>query len=267
MKAPQRVLVTGCSSGLGLALCRELLQRGCLVAGLARRTELCAELNTQFPQQFSSYAVDVADGAALRAAMTAAVQHIGGLDAVVANAGMGIPSTADTMRMEDVRRVLAVNVEAAIHTLLLALPHVRRSPAPLLAAVTSRAGWRAGPGAAPYCASKAALAAFLDSLRAELAHEGIAVLDIAPGFVRSAMTDRNAFKMPFLMETDAAARVMANAVIARRSHVAFPRPVAALVWIVRRLPDCVFDFCARRIAQKLRRNGTLGVSKAASTRK
>lgn len=266
MNRPERILVTGCSAGLGHALCRELLSRGCRVAGLSRRSDLCADLVSEFPGRFHAIAVDVTADAALQTAVALAVQQLGGLDGVVANAGIGIPATVDSMRMEDVRSIMATNVEGAIHTLLLALPHVRQSNAPVLAAVTSLAGWRAGPGAAPYCASKAALSAFLDSLRAELAHEGITVLDIAPGFVRTPMTARNTFHMPFLMESDVAARLMADAVLARRSHLAFPGPMAAVVWLAKRLPDWLFDLLARRVAKKLRRAGSLGVAKAASAR-
>lgn len=266
MAHPTRFVVTGSSSGIGRALCRELLRRSCHVVGMARRAQAPESLDADQAQRFLALSVDVADDAALASAMTQAAEHLGGIDAVVANAGMGIPATIDTLRIEDVRRVLEVNVVAAIRTLQLALPHVRRSEAPLLCATTSLAGWRAGPGAAPYCASKAALSAFLDSLRAELAAERIPVLDIAPGFVRSAMTDRNAFAMPLLMESDAAARVMADALLARRSHLAFPWRLAALIWLARRLPDRLYDRLSARVAAKLRREGALGVAKAARQR-
>jgi NAD(P)-dependent dehydrogenase (short-subunit alcohol dehydrogenase family) len=261
MATPQRILITGVSSGLGFALVKALLARGAQVAGVARRPEGLSKLTALAPERFLAIEADVSRPAELAKAVSAAASRWNGLDAVVANAGIGIPATVDTMRMEDVRRVFDTNVCAAIETLLLALPHVRKSDAPLLAATTSLAGWRAGPGAAPYCASKAALSAFLDSLRAELHHEGIRVLDIAPGFVKSEMTARNAFAMPFLMETDAAAQKMASAILRRKSHVSFPWPMTSLAWLVRRLPDGVYDVLARRIAARLRRAGSLGVLK------
>ncbi len=265
MADPERILITGVSSGLGHALVEALLARGVRVAGVARRGEALRALAERHPERFLPLVLDVTDSAALRAAIATAAATFGGLDAVVANAGIGIPATADTIRTEDVRRVLETNVVAAIETLLFALPYLRKSPAPLLAATTSMAGWRAGPGAAPYCASKAALIAFLDALRAELHAEGIRVLDIAPGFVRSEMTARNAFAMPFLMETHAAAEQMARAILRRKSHVSFPLPMTALAWMFRRLPDRLYDLLARHVAKKLRREGTLGIAQASGS--
>lgn len=266
MAEPQRIFITGVSSGLGLALAEALLERGVRVAGVARRAEALRTLADRYPDRFLALTADVTDNTALRAALDAASSRFGGLDAVVANAGIGIPATVDTIQTADVRRVFETNVVAAIETLLMALPHVRKSEAPLLAATTSMAGWRAGPGAAPYCASKAALIAFLDALRAELHAEGIRVLDIAPGFVKSEMTARNAFAMPFLMESRAAAEQMASAILRRKSHVSFPLPMTALAWMFRRLPDRLYDVLARLVARKLRRNGTLGVAKPQDTR-
>jgi NAD(P)-dependent dehydrogenase (short-subunit alcohol dehydrogenase family) len=256
----RRAFVTGASSGLGRALAAELLRRGWQVAAAARRG---GELETldkfaASPEQLRTFAVDVTDEPALRAAVDGAASRFGGLDVAVANAGIGVPGLAETLPLTELRRVFEVNVIGAAATLIAALPHLRGAPEPLLVGVSSLAAHRGGPGSGAYNASKAAFSRWLESLRMELAAEGVGVLEIVPGFVRTPMTDRNRFAMPFLMEPEDAARRMADAIERRRSHLAFPRRLAFAIGVLRRMPDGLFDRFASRLTARLRSRGQLG---------
>ena len=258
-RATRSAFVTGASSGLGKALAAELLRRGWRVAAAARRRGEMEDLAgiAPSPEQLGIFSLDVTDEPALRAAIDEAAAAFGGLDVAVANAGIGIPGLCADLALAELRRVFEVNLIAAAATLTAALPHLRRAPAPLLVGISSLAAHRGGPGSGAYNASKAAFSRWLESLRMELAAEGIRVLEVDPGFVRTPMTDRNRFAMPFLMEPEAAARRMADAIERRRSHLAFPRRLAFLVGLLRRMPDGLFDGFASRLTARLRARGHL----------
>ena len=254
----RRAFLTGASSGIGAALAAELLRRGWRLGLAARNADALRKLACAEDPVGSStriHILDVTDTDALGAAVDRTAQDFGGLDAVIANAGIGLPGRHDDLSLDDVRRVFDVNVFAAIATLWAGLPHVRHSPAPLLAAVSSLAAWRGGAGAGPYNASKAALSNYLECLRQELAATDIRVLEINPGFVRTPMTDGNDFPMPFLVSPERAARSIADAIERRRSHLAFPRRAAFVMGLLRRMPDGMFDSLARRVMRRLARGG------------
>jgi NAD(P)-dependent dehydrogenase (short-subunit alcohol dehydrogenase family) len=261
VRSPIRTaFVTGASSGIGHALCRGLLQRGCAVAAAARRMEPLRELEAEGHARgvrVLAVPLDVACTEAIAPALARAAGELGPFDAVVANAGRGRPLRALEWDAGSVREVFAVNLFGAVETLLAAVPHLR-GPGSVLAGVSSIAAWRSGPGAAAYNASKAALSSFLEGIRPELRDLGIRVLEVNPGFVHTAMTDRNAFPMPFRIGAADAARRIVRALEGRRNRLAFPLPMALLMGLVRRLPDRVFDALNLRVSRRLASAGVLG---------
>jgi NAD(P)-dependent dehydrogenase (short-subunit alcohol dehydrogenase family) len=257
-----RAFLTGASSGIGRALAVELARRGWSVALAARRTdalEAVARVADPARQRTIVVPLDVRRIASIAPAVDRASEQLGGLDAVVANAGIGIPGFIEAAGIDELREVLEVNVLGALETLRAGLAHVRLAPRPLLVGVSSMAAWRGGPLAGPYNASKAALSSLLESLRLELAGSNVRVLEVNPGFVRTPMTARNTFPMPFLVEPERAARLIASAMERRRSHLAFPWPTALLMGLVRRLPDPVFDALGAALTRRLRAKGRLRV--------
>jgi short-subunit dehydrogenase len=110
-----------------------------------------------------------------------------------------------------------------------------------VAIMASLAAFRGFPGAPAYCASKAAVRVWGESLRADLAAEGIGVSVICPGFVKSPMTAVNRFPMPFLVETDRAAETIRRGLARGKARIAFPWPLYALVWTLAALPPGLTD--------------------------
>ena len=230
MPAFRSALVTGASSGIGRALALELARRGTWVSLAARRTERLEQLAREVEAaggRARVEALDVRDteavGRAVRAADEAAP---GGLDLVVANAGVGSVVPPDQLDWEAVADVLAVNVVGAAATLFSALPLFRERRAGTLVGVSSLAGVRALPGSGAYSASKAALSTLLESLEIDLRDTGVRVVDVQPGFVRTAMTERNEFRMPFLLELDDAVRRTVAGLESGRSVVSYPWQLA-----------------------------------------
>jgi short-subunit dehydrogenase len=236
-------LVTGASSGIGAALSRHLARQGVAVALVARREESLRALADEIQAAggtASVHAVDVADPQATIAAVQAADDALGGLDLVVANAGVGTSRWSGKLGWDDVSGVLGVNVIGATATLCAVLPRMVERKRGHLVGVSSIAGLRGIPKLAAYCGSKAYLSTFLEGLRVDLRRTGVAVTDVRPGYVRTAMTADNASMAFVITAEDAAARIW-KAVRARRGVVTFPLPMAAGARLLSAMPNALFD--------------------------
>lgn len=248
MSSPKAVLITGASSGLGLALACEYARRGVRVAMVARgKTAL--EKATSGIRGKGGVAVpivaDVTVIADVQRAVAEAHEALGGLDMVVANAGIGAPKHATELTVADVAEVVDVNVRGAFVTLVAALPIFLEQKRGHLVGISSVAGRRGLPRAGAYSASKAALSTFLETLRHDLVGTGVRVTDVQPGFVDTPAT-ANAKSRPFLVGADEAAKAIVSALKRGPAVFAFPSTVSAAVTASHALPDAVVRFLAKR---------------------
>jgi short-subunit dehydrogenase len=164
----------------------------------------------------------------------------------VANAGVGVFTPAKRLDAALVERVMRVNFLGLVYAVEAVLPGMLERRAGHIVGVSSLAGWRGFPKTSAYAASKAAMTSWLEGLRIELAHQGVRVTTVHPGFVRTPMTAPNPFRMPFLMEADVAARIIARGVERGRSEVNFPFPTAGFMHVMRRMPNFVYDLLMRK---------------------
>lgn len=248
--AHKTVFLTGASSGLGYGLALHYARAGATVYGVARRAErlerLAAEARGRGGGRVIPVALDVTDGEALAAAVRAAEEAAGGsLDLVVANAGLGDPTPADRIDWRLVKRILDVNASAACVTLASSLPAMVARGSGTVVAISSLAAFRGLPSSAAYCASKAALDVFMESLRVDLRGTGVRALTIHPGFVNTERAAHDRFPRPFAMDTAEAVRVMARAIDRGAAVTAFPFPLAALARMARVLPRALYEPLAR----------------------
>lgn len=248
----KKILITGASSGIGAALAREFAGRGAHLGLLARRADelkkLVEELQAQFPRQILCYRpADVRDEAQLEAAVHSLIDEMGGLDVAVANSGIGETRSAYSLHLWQLARdTLAVNLLGAIHTLELAKQFfVEQRIEGQLVGISSIAAVRGFPKGAAYCASKAGLSTYLESLRGELEHAGIDVISIHPGYIRTPLTSKNS-RMPWLMEVGPAAVKIADAIEAGKRRYVFPAPMRVVFGVMKYLPDFAYDFFAYR---------------------
>ena len=204
-----KVFITGASSGIGAALARAYAKRGDACTLVARRAEVLEALRASLtrPDAHRSRAADVTDAAALAAVARAAIAESGLPDIVIANAGIsGGTSTADPDDLDAFRRIVETNLVATVATFspfIAAMKAQPRAGGYRLVVIASVAGIRGLPGSGAYCASKAAVIAYGESLRIELRGSGIRVVIVAPGFIDTPMTKANPYPMPFLMQVDA----------------------------------------------------------------
>jgi short-subunit dehydrogenase len=229
---PPRALVTGASSGIGAALARRLAARGLEVWLAARRLErLQAEVEAIRAAGGAAHAIalDASRPAETAAAVEGLDAEVGGLDLVVANAGVGGRGrVASQTTWLDVEQVFATNFLGALATLLPLVPRMIERGRGHLVGVSSIAAEQPLPRAPEYAASKAALSFYLECLQGELPGKGVDVTIVHPGFVKSELTAKNRFPMPFLLETDEAARVIDAAIARRARRVRFPLGLVAL---------------------------------------
>ena len=236
------VFLTGASSGIGQALAREFAARGARLGLVARRAAPLEALARELGGRHLVYPVDVTERAALVDAARGFDADSGGADIVIACAGIsdGI-DTADERDLDVLREILAVNVVAMATTFHPFIAPMRARGRGTLVGIGSVAGIRGLPGSGGYCGSKAAAMTYCESLRVELRGSGIRVVTIAPGFVRTPMTFRNPYPMPFLMDAAPFARRAVGAILARRSYAVIPWQMGVVAKLLRLLPNPVYD--------------------------
>jgi NADP-dependent 3-hydroxy acid dehydrogenase YdfG len=250
MARPESMLITGASSGIGRALAHEYAGGGARVALAARRVdELEVTLHGVRQRGGSGIAIelDVTDPVAVKAAVERADRELGSLDMVIANAGFGDMHHASTVQWSEIAPMIRTNVDGAMATLLAAVPIMMAHGSGHLVGITSLAGRRALPESAAYCASKAALSVFLESLRIDLAGAGVRVTDVQPGFVATAAIAKGKHPTPLLWPVDKAARVIARRLERAPRIVAFPWPLVLLTALGQRIPGAIYERIVRNV--------------------
>ena len=247
-------LVTGASSGIGAAVARKLAARGHEVWLAARRRDrLDAEVQALRATGANAHAVelDVANAAETAQRVEALDEEVGGFDLVLANAGVGGRGKMVSLTTwQDVQTVFATNVTGALATLLPVVPRMIARGHGHIAAVSSVAGTIALPAAADYGASKAALTFFLESAQGELPAKGVDVTIIHPGFVKTDLTAKNKFPMPFLVDVEDAARIIDDGLARRAGLVAFPLGMVGLIALGNAIPRALKNRVVTRSVPK-----------------
>jgi short-subunit dehydrogenase len=238
-----RVFLTGASSGLGEALARTYAAKGATLGLFARREAELARLAAALaPATVATYAGDVRQPEDLARAAADFLARFGAPDVVVANAGISRGALTDEPGdLPAFRAVLETNVLGMVHTFAPFMAALRAAGSGTLAGVASVGGFRGLPGSGAYCGSKAAVITYLESLRVELRGSGVAVVTLCPGFVATPLTERNPYRMPFLITADKAAALMAGAIARRKAFYVFPWQMAVLGRILRCAPRALYD--------------------------
>jgi short-subunit dehydrogenase len=239
------VFITGASSGIGQALAWRYYEAGWRLALASRRgseIEDWARRQDIAQDRYAVYAADVAQTDSIVEAGRACIAKQGVPDTVIANAGISVG--VDTAMREDIdviARTFATNnvgLAATFHPFVSAMT---QRGSGRLAGIASVAGIRGLPGHGAYCASKAAVISYCESLRGELRASGVKVVTIVPGYVATPLTSRNRYSMPFLMQPEAFADRAYRSVEAGTSYRVIPWQMGIVAKLLRVLPNGVFD--------------------------
>ncbi len=191
-----RALVTGASRGIGRALAHELARRGARVGLAARSTQELRRLAAELPGAHDALTCDVGLPISVAAAVDAFLAAAGGIDVVVANAGVAHYEPVAVQGRAKIEHMTRVNWLGTVHTVQAVLPHMLQQRRGHIVVMSSGAGLRAFPGAAAYSATKAAQRMFAEALRHELAGTGVSLTTVYPGEVRTSLHDHEAERLP-----------------------------------------------------------------------
>ncbi len=244
--------ISGASSGLGRAIAIELARRGSFVHLFARGVDGLEETLRQVEAAGSSGLIhtgDVTDHGRLEESLRLSDEHsMDGLDLVIAGAGVSEAGLPPEMPQHEVSaRIFDVNLTAAARAVDIGINLMKRRGRGTVSAITSLAGLRAIGAAPAYSASKVALVAYLRARQSSALDSGLRLVDIRPGFVRTPMTDRNEFHMPFLLEPEDAARRSVRGLERGSPAVSYPRRLA---WPMALCAKAVPEFVWRRVTRK-----------------
>lgn len=254
MSKYQNILITGASSGIGEALALHYASNGAknlfLCGRNAERLESVAQNCQKFGTKIFTQVLDITDSAKTEQWILQCNQ-IAPLNLVFANAGV---STTKEIP-ENIRRTFATNVGGVVNTVLPTIEIFKSAPSqqPKHIVITaSIAGYHGLPACPSYSATKACVKAWGEALRVDLQKKyNIKVSVLAPGFVRSRITDKNTCPMPFFMEADQAASLIAKRVEKNTGLIAFPWQMRFGAWFVSILPNCVSEFIYKNMPYKV----------------
>lgn len=249
-----RVFITGASSGIGAAFCRALAARGDVLGLVARNPEKLQRFAQTLPGSDNHilYPTDVTDREALLNAARDFEQK-GSTDLVISCAGISVGVKTEYLEDLDVlERVYRTNVFAMASTFHAFIEPMKQRQRGHFVGIGSVAGIRGLPGSEAYCSSKSAVITYLESLRNDVKPYGIKVTTLSPGFVKTPLTAKNPYKMPFLLEPDEFVRQALKAIDAQVTYRTIPWQMGVLAKIMRLLPDRFFDACVSNRKQKPR---------------
>jgi NAD(P)-dependent dehydrogenase (short-subunit alcohol dehydrogenase family) len=240
------VVITGGSRGLGLALAREFAREGARLALLARDQAELARAVADIGDQAIPWPCDMREPEEIERTISAIARDYGRIDVLVNNAGIILVAPFQATAKEDFKEAIETHFWGPYHATMAALPHLRRNKESRVVNISSIGGRVAVPHLAPYCASKFALSGFSDSIRPELAQEGVQVTSVSPGLMRTGSHVNANFKgdhtkefawfsigagMPLLsMEASHAARQIVEAARRGRPELTITFPARILVF-------------------------------------
>ena len=255
--SPYVALITGAGSGIGRALARLLGRDGYAIAAVDRREEGLRLLGDELQTQQKTIAwglADVTDPASLSQATRELEAKLGPTDLLIANAGIGTETSGLNYNVDDMNKVMSVNLLGVSNSIGAVLPGMIQRKRGHLVAISSVASYRGLPRLLAYCASKAGVNAIMDGLRVELAPLGIQATTICPGWVRTPITEQLEGKLEHLVEVDVAAQEIAYAIRRKLAFYTFPRAMRWKLGFMMTWPRSWQDWYITRTMNRIKMN-------------
>ena len=244
------VWITGASQGIGKALSLAMVNHGMTVIASARTRENLEELQAEAAGslgQLEIYPLDVTDQSAVTDCVNYITETFGRIDQVVLNAGTFIPMHGSKFSSEVMQKQVDLNLMGVCYCIEPLIPVMKRQKQGVIAINASLSGYRGLPLAAAYGATKAALINMAECLHLDLHSSGINVKVINPGFVKTPLTDKNKFPMPFLISSEKAAKIIIKGMSRTGFEIRFPMLFAFILRMLQLLPYSIYFKLVRRI--------------------
>lgn len=253
----KRIWLTGASLGIGRALAHELATRGAQTVLTSRSEETLNAVRREVEKLGGKAVVkpgDVTDLERMKAIALEIESELGGVDILIANAGTHIVTRPEEFDTSEYLDLMDINYGGTLRCIEAVLPGMLACKSGRIVGVASLAGMRGLPQAAAYCASKGAIINFFQSMRIHLKEHEIGVTIVNPGFVRTPLTDKNDFHMPFLIEPEKAARIICSGIAHDRSEISFPIPFSWTIRLLRVIPYPIYNWIMTRVWRRMKTN-------------
>ena len=247
------ILITGASTGIGKALAIELSKTDCNLILTARRENLIHDYRSMLELKDESLLIlknDVSDKESCKESYRKSIEKFGNIDIAILNAGAGHHVTVENYDSAWADKIFGANLFGIVYWIEQLLPEFTKRKSGIIAGVSSLADNRGYSGSGFYCSSKSAASIYLEGLRVELYRYGVKVITVKPGFVKTPMTDKNNFEMPFIMQPDKAAKIIIKGIEREKRIIQFPRIMVLLTRLIGIIPGGLYGFFARRVKIK-----------------
>mgnify|MGYP001212236552 FL=1 len=234
------IWITGASSGIGKALAIKFAEKGWIVAASARRENLLEDLN-KFNQNIYSFPLDVTEIENCKLVANKIIEKFGGIDICVFGTGMHDPKSEKRFNLNKIREIMEVNYFGTMNSINSIYEYFSEKKNGQISIISSVAGYRGLPAAGAYCASKAALTSYAESLNFDMQMKNVKVSLISPGFIKTPMTDQNDFPMPMIKSPEFAANEIFKGLTEKKSfEIHFPKAFTYFLKFLQILPSSIY---------------------------
>ena len=246
MEEKKVIWITGASSGIGKAVAIKFAENGWIVAASARRENLLNELK-EINENIYPFPLDVTDIDKCKLVATNIINQFRNIDICLFGTGMHDPKSEKKFNLEKVREIMEVNYFGTMNSINSIYDYFSEKKSGQISIISSVAGYRGLPAAGAYCASKAALTSFAESLNFDMMQKNVRVSLVSPGFIKTPMTDQNDFPMPMIKSPEFAANEIFKGLTAKKSfEIHFPKVFTYFLKFLQILPSSLyFKFVAK----------------------
>jgi short-subunit dehydrogenase len=242
------ILLTGASSGIGHQLAKDLAAEGAVLALLSRKIELLEKLSSEIKDStiHKIYKCDVTSKNDVKETITQVKKDFNKIDIAILNSGVGFRSSVLEYSSDSAEKTFNTNVLGAIYCIEQLLPDFISEKRGIIVGISSLGDGKGFPKSGFYSASKAAFTIILESLRIELKNYDVKVITVKPGFIKTPMTDKNEFKMPFLMSVEKGSKIIIEGLRKDKRIIEFPWQITIGAKILRMIPTKWFEAFASK---------------------
>lgn len=246
------VWIVGSSSGIGAALAKKLASEGAIIALSSRSESKLKEVKKSLTTKgHKIYPLDVTDTDKVGKIAIKVKKDFNRIDSVIFMAASYSPNNGYEKDINLVKQIVDVNFNGALNLVHSTLPILKKQKEGQIAICASVAGYRGLPGGQPYCATKAALINFTESLCIENKKHGIDIKVINPGFVETPLTDKNKFEMPCIIKAEEAAERISKGLKSNSFEIHFPKRFTYFLKFLQILPNWLYLKIMRQVAKKM----------------
>ena len=234
------IWITGASSGIGKALAIKFAEKGWTVAASARRENLLEDLN-KFNPNIYSFPLNVTEIENCKLIANKIIEKFGGIDICVFGTGMHDPKSEKRFNLNKIREIMEVNYFGTMNSINSIYEYFSEKKNGQISIISSVAGYRGLPAAGAYCASKAALTSYAESLNFDMQMKDVKVSLISPGFIKTPMTDQNDFPMPMIKSPEFAANEIFKGLTEKKSfEIHFPKAFTYFLKFLQIIPSSIY---------------------------